>query len=123
MKGEPRRMKTMATIHRIRNEYFAEGKTISEIAREQNIDRKTIRKYINKDDWSVDLPVTREPQSTLFDTYGPIITRWLEEDKTRRRKQRHTAKRVFDRLIHHSHLLIFDRESYRGKHSLMQLTG
>ena len=98
MKGEPRRMKTMATIHRIRNEYFAEGKTISEIAREQNIDRKTIRKYINKDDWSVDLPVTREPQSTLFDTYGPIITRWLEEDKTRRRKQRHTAKRVFDRL-------------------------
>jgi len=30
---------------------------------------------------------------------------------------------MIDRLIHHSHLLIFDRESYRGKHSLMQLTG
>jgi len=28
---------------------------------------------------------------------------------------------MIDRLIHHSHLLLFDRDSYRGKHSLMQL--
>ena len=28
---------------------------------------------------------------------------------------------MIDRLIHHSHLLLFDRGSYRGKHSLMQL--
>jgi len=27
---------------------------------------------------------------------------------------------MIDRLIHHSYLIIFDRESYRGRHSLMQ---
>lgn len=88
----------MATIHRIRNDYFTKGKSISEIAREQRIDRKTVRKYVEKDDWNTEVPASRQPQSTLFDTYGPIITRWLEEDKTRRKKQRHTAKRVHDRL-------------------------
>ena len=28
---------------------------------------------------------------------------------------------LIDRLIHHSHLIVFDRESWRLKHSLMQL--
>jgi hypothetical protein len=29
----------------------------------------------------------------------PTIDAWLEEDRRRRRKQRHTAKRVYDRLV------------------------
>ena len=33
-----------------------------------------------------------------MEPYKPIIKEWLLEDKTRHYKQRHTAKRVFDRL-------------------------
>jgi hypothetical protein len=40
----------MATQHRIRSAFFHEGKSISVIAREFDIDRKTVRKYIERDD-------------------------------------------------------------------------
>jgi DNA-binding CsgD family transcriptional regulator len=39
-------MITMADINRIRNEYFSNGKSISEIARITGHDRKTIRKKL-----------------------------------------------------------------------------
>jgi hypothetical protein len=34
----------------------------------------------------------------VLGTYVAIIDQWLEEDKTRPRQQRHTARRVFVRL-------------------------
>lgn len=33
-----------------------------------------------------------------MEKYEPIIKEWLLEDKNRHYKQRHTAKRVYDRL-------------------------
>ena len=33
-----------------------------------------------------------------LDGFTELIDQWLEEDRRRPRKQRHTAKRVFDRL-------------------------
>ena len=33
-----------------------------------------------------------------LDGFTELIDQWLEEDRSRLRKQRHTAKRVFDRL-------------------------
>ncbi len=42
----------MAKIHDIRNAFFNEGASISEIAKDYAIDRKTVRKYIERDDWS-----------------------------------------------------------------------
>ena len=32
------------------------------------------------------------------DVLRPIIIKWLAEDKSRHHKQRHTAKRIYDRL-------------------------
>lgn len=93
-------MLTMTQIHDIRKMYFEEGKSIAQISRETGRDRKTVRMYLNKDDWNKEMPES-EPQ-TEFPKLNPFkdtIDEWLMEDKKAKRKQRHTARRVHDRLI------------------------
>src|SRR6185503_13327370 len=45
-----------------------------------------------------------------LETFIPIIDAWLEGDRSVHRKQRHTAKRVFDRLRveHKAHFFVLD---------------
>jgi len=89
----------MARINDIREKYFEKGQNISEISREMGHDRKTIRKSINRNDFSPAVPVdTDMKRVSKLDKFKPIIDAWLEEDKLHKRKQRHTAKRVHDRL-------------------------
>ena len=92
-------MLTMTKIDDIRKAFFEEGISISEISRKQSIDRKTIRKYITKDDFNQPQlkPVIKTEQPKL-DPYKGIIDGWLENDRKAKKKQRHTAQRVFDRL-------------------------
>ena len=45
-------MLTMTKIDDIRKAFFEEGISISEISRKQSTDRKTIRKYISKEDFA-----------------------------------------------------------------------
>jgi transposase len=89
----------MAKVHDIRKAFFEEGHSISRIAEEQGIDRKTVRKYIEQEDWNE--PAQRAPRCRpgILESFKPTIDAWLEEDRRRRRKQRHTAKRVYDRLV------------------------
>jgi len=87
----------MARIQSIREEYFRKGKNISEIAREHGMDRKTVRKFIEQEDWNRSTKQSSLRESIL-DPFKPVIDGWLEEDRRKRRKQRHTAKRVYDRL-------------------------
>lgn len=91
---------TMAEIHDIRNKYFQEGKTISEISRETKRDRKTIRTYIEMDDWNQEAPqkIKQPPTFQKLDEFKLEIDQWLENDKRAKRKQRHSARRVYDRL-------------------------
>jgi len=80
--------------------YFEEGKSISEISRETGRDRKTVSMYLEKDDWNEEN--TRDPQESVFPKLAPFkneIDEWLAEDRKAKRKQRHTATRVYDRLI------------------------
>ena len=89
----------MAQQQRIRSAFFREGKSITGIAEEYGIDRKTVRKYITKDDWSEQTAGDRPSRSTIMDPFMDTVRQWLIEDKQRRRKQRHTAKRVYARLV------------------------
>jgi len=88
----------MAKVHDIRKAFFEEGHSITRIAQEQGIDRKTVRKYLEQEDWNQ--PAKKAPMSRtgILESFKPTIDAWLEEDRRRRRKQRHTAKRVYDRL-------------------------
>lgn len=98
----------MARIHDIRSAFFEKGRTISEIAQEFGIDRKTARKYITQDDWNDAKPGTPRERERILDPYKPTIDEWLTQDRKQRRKQRHTAKRVYTRLV--------DEHGYEGSY-------
>jgi transposase len=81
----------------IRRAFYIEGKSIRQIQRETGCHRKTIRKAL--EDSAV--PKYSRPESRSSPVLGPvkpIIDRWLSEDRDRPPKQRHTAKRIYERL-------------------------
>lgn len=89
----------MAQVDNIRKAYFEKGLNLSEIAREFKVDRKTVRKYINQEDWNITPEAMGDKNSyPKLSPYKADIDQWLLEDKQVKRKQRHTAKRVYDRL-------------------------
>ena len=49
-------MLTMTEIDDIREAYYVKGKTISTIAKDYGKDRKTVRKYIQQEDFNVARP-------------------------------------------------------------------
>lgn len=103
-------MLKMSQVNYIRDLHNS-GWRISEITRETGIDPKTIRKYISKDDFSEKPPIKTTHQSIL-DEHKQTIDAWLEEDKKSWYKQKHTAKRVYDRLV--------DECGYTGNYSVVQ---
>ena len=70
---------------------------MAKIAAELDIDEKTVRKYLKQRDFSPRPPKTMEVPSIL-DPYKDQILAWLKEDEHTWYKQRHTAKRIHDRL-------------------------
>jgi len=83
---------------KIRRLYFIKRHSIRQIAREHRYSRKTVRKAIN--DASVPEYHLSVPKPyPVMGPYLPIIERWLKEDKFRPKKQRHTAHRIYDRLV------------------------
>lgn len=92
-------MLPMANINDIRERYFEKGQNITDISKNTGHDRKTIRNYIDIDDFSPDEPnETKVKHESKLDKFKPTIDSWLEEDKLHKRKQRHTATRVHERL-------------------------
>lgn len=68
------------------------------IARDLNVSRDTVRKYALMEDCSPKpKPSTTRPRK--LDGFTPVIDEWLQADRFMPRKQRHTAKRVYDRLV------------------------
>ena len=76
----------------------AQGIPHAEIARRLGIDRGTVAKYAGMEDCSPKQPQRRRVPSML-DEYKPLVDEWLEADRFMPRKQRHTARRVYDRLV------------------------
>jgi len=94
------RMLTMTQEHDIRKMFYEEGKNISKISRETSFDRKTIRTYLEKEDWNKEKPIaSSEATYPKLEPYKKDIDKWLTDDKRAKRKQRHTAKRVYERLV------------------------
>ena len=89
-------MLTMSQINNIRD-LSKMGYGITEIHNRTGKDPKTIRKYLEQDDFSPEPPVTKT-RTSIVAPYLDIITEWLEEDQKHWSKQRHTAKRIYERL-------------------------
>lgn len=94
-------MLTMDKVHFIRQLYYEQGKNIPAIIAETGYDRKTICKYIDMTDFNIPEPIVKDPENICpkLDDYKSLIDEWLIGDKKAPRKQRHTAKKVFHRLL------------------------
>lgn len=87
----------MDDIKYIRRLYEKEGVSIREITRRTGYHYETIVKYLDMDDFNEYSYPQREYPS-LLDPLKPIIDEWLEKDLKAPRKQRHTAKKIYERL-------------------------
>ncbi len=82
----------------IRRAYYVEKKPIRQIQRELGYHRQTIRKAL--EGGKVPCYSRRKPRpSPVLDPVKPIIDEWLREDANRPPKQRHTARRIYERLV------------------------
>lgn len=75
------------------------GASVASIARGTGVSEPTVGKYLRGPDLSERPPaVGRAPESPLLEPFAGLVDSWLLEDRRRWFKQRHAARRVFDRL-------------------------
>ena len=90
-------MKRVELYARVRYAVKIEGLSQREAARRFGIDPRTVKKMLR---YSMPPGYVRRrpPVRPKLDPFIGIIDRILDEDKERPKKQRHTSKRVFERL-------------------------
>lgn len=99
----------METIGKLRRRHLVKGESISSIARDLNLSRNTVKKYLKAESE----PVYRrecQPHPKL----GPFQERletWLAQDAQRPKSQRRTARRLFEDM---------QREGYAGAYDSVQ---
>jgi transposase len=83
---------------RIRRAYYIEKKTIRRIARELGHSRRVVRQALKES--GIPVYQRRRPYPLpVIGPYVPLIEQWLQEDQDCPVKQRHTAHRIFTRLV------------------------
>ena len=90
----------------------AEGVPRAEIARRLRLSRNTVARYADMADMSPEPPVPADRPRPAIDTHADWIDGLLEADLGAPRKQRHTAKRIYDRLV--------EERGYEGSYSSVQ---
>lgn len=95
--GEGLGLLTMDQYEFIRTGHRVYGKSISELSRTTGHSRNTVRKAIRGEPWNY-----QQRKNQAYPVLGPYletIKKWLEADKDWPKKQRHTARRVYNRLV------------------------
>jgi transposase len=85
-------------VEQIRRAYFIDGKSIHQIAREGPHHRRTVRKAI-QDAGPPRYTMCQARVRPVLGVFVATIDRWLAEDGTKPPKQRHTARRIYQRLV------------------------
>ena len=94
----------METALKIRRLCLVEGKSISEVARRFHLSRTTVRKYL-KDESPPSYQLQKPRARPRLGGFEPQLTRWLEQDLSRPKREQRTAMRLFEDL---------QREGYAG---------
>jgi transposase len=97
-KGGPGGMISMDRVDSIRRKY-RRGEPVAAIAREVGVSRDTVYKYARMEDLSPEPPKARRRRPSKMDRWAPLVDQWLTDDFRENRKQRHTAHRVWRRLV------------------------
>ena len=91
-------MITVNEKEKIRRAHYLEGKSIRQIQRELGYHRETIRKALEGGEASRYKQQAPRP-SPVLEPVKAVIEHWLTEDQSRPPKQRHTARRIYERLV------------------------
>jgi transposase len=84
-------------FERIRRDQREEGLSIRELARRHGVHRRAVRQALAS---AVPPPRASYPRSQpAIGPHAATIRRWLNEDQAAPRKQRHTARRIWERLV------------------------
>lgn len=87
----------MEQFERIRRDHRDQGMSIRELARKHRVHRRTVRAAL-----ADAIPPERKRPERLAPVTGAheeLVRRWLTEDLAAPRKQRHTARRIWQRLL------------------------
>lgn len=90
-------MLTMIQINHIRYQSLHKGQSMRTIVRQTGHNFRTVKKYIEQTDFNKPIR-KKQGRPSKLDGVKPIIDTWLTEDMKRKPKQRHTSKRIYDRL-------------------------
>jgi transposase len=82
----------------IRRAFYIEGKSIRQVAREQHHDRRTVRAAI-RDAGPSRYKLSEPRPRPVLGPFVAIIDEWLTGDQLSPPKQRHTARRIYHRLV------------------------
>jgi transposase len=84
-------------FERIRHDRREEGMSIRALARRHGVHRRAVRQALAA---AVPPPKRVPPRATpAIGPHAATIRRWLVEDRDAPRKQRHTARRIWERLV------------------------
>jgi transposase len=85
-------------FERIRRDHREEGVSIRELARRHKVHRRAVRQALASAIPPARKPVDARPQPAIG-PHAATIRQWLTEDQEAPRKQRHTARRIWERLV------------------------
>jgi transcriptional regulator with XRE-family HTH domain len=86
------------TFERMRRDRDREGLSIRALAARHGVHRRAVRQALASPVPPAKRPPSHRPAPRLG-AYRALIDGWLEADREAPRKQRHTARRVWQRLV------------------------
>lgn len=87
----------MVMYAKIRRMYFRENLPISEIARRTSLSRNTVKKWLHAPE-GVDIHYRRKAADTVLKPFEPLLLQALKADAHRPKRDRRTAKHLFEEL-------------------------
>ena len=91
-------MLDMVDVEYIRKLNLVQHWSIRQIARRLDLSRNTVTKYLSAPDPTPRYRLAIPRLRPVLGAFEGVIRLWLDEDKHRPRKQRHTAHRIYERL-------------------------
>lgn len=102
----------MEQFEQIRRDHAREGLSIRELARRHGVHRRVVRQALESA-----VPLAKRPPESRpapkLGGYRAVIDSWLEADREAPRKQRHTARRVWQRLVEEHGAEVSERQVCR----------
>ena len=89
----------MKLYEQIRKARERDGLSVHELSRRFHVHRRDVRQALTSAVPPERKRPQRPPPAPALDPWKPTIDAWLEADRTAPRKQRHTARRVWQRLL------------------------